>query len=290
MFRSLPIPQRAGIGLRPTHFRDAIETQPSVGWFEVHAENFMGHGGPNHYVLEQISKDYPLSFHAVGMSIASHERPNAQHLNRLKELVDRYQPYFVSEHLAWSSHAGVCFNDLLPIPYAEETLKTVSDHIDEIQGALNRQILIENPATYVQFNESSLSEIHFLTQLANRTGCGLLLDINNVFVCAVNHGFDATSYIDSFPIDYVAEIHLAGHARDIDDQGNPLLIDSHDRAICDTVWTLYERVIRQGRPIPTLIERDKCLPELNELVAEARNADNILLASTQSRRPHAVAV
>ncbi|MGO9982934.1 MAG: DUF692 domain-containing protein [Rhodomicrobium sp.] len=193
------IPARAGIGFKPAHMQDMMERPPDVGWFEVHAENYMGAGGMPHRQLERVRKRYPLSVHGVGLSIGGAGWLDRNHLSRLKILIDRYEPELFSEHLAWSTHDGAYLNDLLPLPYTEETLAHLSVHVDEVQTALGRQILIENPSTYVSFESNEMSEAEFLTGLARRTGCGLLLDVNNVYVSAVNHGFDAEAYIDGFP-------------------------------------------------------------------------------------------
>ena len=194
------IPARAGVGLKPEHYRDVLDSFPNIGWFEVHPENYMGAGGWPHHVLERVRARYPLSMHGVGLSIGGAEPLNREHIDRLKALVKRYQPGLVSEHLAWSTHEGHFLNDLLPLPYNEATLAHVAQHVDELQTALGRRVLIENPSTYVTFSTTDMSEIDFLSELVRRTGCGLLLDCNNVYVCAVNHHFDPAAYLDAFPV------------------------------------------------------------------------------------------
>jgi uncharacterized protein (UPF0276 family) len=246
------------------------------GFFEVHAENYMGAGGPPHRALEYIRNDYPVSLHGVCMSIGGPGPLDAAHLERFRSLVTRYEPALVSEHLAWSAHKTAFFNDLLPLPYTESTLVCVADHIDEVQNALGRPILLENPSTYVAFRDSTMFETEFLTALVRRSGCGLLLDVNNVFVSATNQGYSATGYLAEFPLDHVREIHLAGHAEQADDEGDLLLIDSHDRQVADQVWTLFESVVERSRPVPTLVEWDSNIPDWPVLRAEAMAAQAIL--------------
>ena len=271
-----PIPARAGVGLKPEHYRDIVDSTPDVGWFEVHPENYMGAGGPPHHMLEWVRARYPLSLHGVGLSIGGAGRLDRTHLTRLKALAERYEPGLFSEHLAWSTHEGAYLGDLLPLPYREETLAHVARHVDETQEIIGRRMLIENPSTYVRFAESDMSEIEFLGALAARTGCGLLLDVNNVFVSATNHDYGATAYIDAFPIDHVGEIHLAGYAETEDDNGDPLLIDAHDRAVLDEVWQLYERAINRAGAVPTLIEWDSDIPPWPVLFEEALRAERIM--------------
>ncbi len=271
-----PLPPRAGVGLKPQHYREILETRPGIGWFEIHAENYMGEGGPPHRYMEAVRELYPISLHGVGLSIGGAGPLDQEHLARLKHLAERYQPALFSEHLAWSSHDNVYLNDLLPLPYTEETLARVSDHIDEVQEVLGRTMLLENPSTYVGFANATMSEIEFLEAIVRRTGCGLLLDVNNVFVQAVNHGFEPEAYIDAFPIEHVGEIHLGGHAEDEDDDGSAVLIDDHGHEIADKVWTLYARAIARSGPKPTLIEWDNDVPEWPVLFAEALRADAII--------------
>jgi hypothetical protein len=274
-----PIPARAGVGLKPEHYRDILETRPDIGWFEVHPENYMGAGGAPHHYLTRVRNSYPISLHGVGLSIGSAGDLDRQHLQRLLALIERYEPAQFSEHLAWSTHEGAYLNDLLPLPYTKETLATVVRHIDEVQSFLGRRMLLENPSTYVAFAESDMSEVEFLSEIARRTGCGLLLDVNNVYVSATNHGFDAGAYIDAFPVEHVGEIHLGGHAETMDDDEAPLLIDAHDREVRDDVWRLYERTLARTGPIPTLIEWDNNVPDWATLFAEARRAERWINAT-----------
>ena len=278
-----PIPPRAGVGLKPEHYRDILDGAPDIGWFEIHAENYMGEGGPPHAYLTAVRERYPLSLHGVGLSIGGAGPLDKDHLGRLRALIDRYQPALFSEHLAWSSHDTVYLNDLLPFPYTEETLALVCTHIDEVQEALQRQMLLENPSTYVAFAETSMSEVEFLRQIVRRTGCGLLLDVNNVFVQATNHGFDASTYLDSFPAEHVGEIHLGGHAEDEDDNGSALLIDDHGREVADPVWALYAQALARTGPTPTLIEWDNDVPAWPALFAEARRADAVIAERRSNR-------
>lgn len=271
-----PIPARAGVGLKPEHYRDVLDSFPDIGWFEVHPENYMGAGGWPHHVLERVRARYPLSMHGVGLSIGGAEPLNRAHIDRLKALVKRYQPGLVSEHLAWSTHEGHFLNDLLPLPYNEATLAHVARHVDELQEALGRRVLIENPSTYVTFTNSEMPEVDFLREMVKRTGCGLLLDCNNVYVCAVNHHFDPAAYIDAFPVEHVGEFHLAGYAEIADEDGSPLLIDAHDRTVRDVVWALYARAVARAGAIPTLIEWDNDVPGWDALHAEAMKAERIL--------------
>lgn len=278
-----PMPSRAGVGLKPEHYRDILDASPDIGWFEIHAENYMGDGGPPHAYLTAVRERYPLSLHGVGLSVGGAGPLDKNHLARLKALVDRYQPALFSEHLAWSSHDTVYLNDLLPLPYTEETLATVCAHIDEVQEALQCQMLLENPSTYVAFAETSMSEVEFLREVVRRTGCGLLLDVSNVFVQATNHGFSASDYLDSFPAEHVGEIHLGGHAEDSDDDGEALLIDDHGRGVADSVWALYSRALSRTGPKPTLIEWDNDVPSWPVLFAEAKRADAVIADRRRNR-------
>jgi uncharacterized protein len=279
------IPAHAGIGLKPEHMKAIMQTLPDIGWFEVHAENYMGAGGAPHRFLEWVRERYPLSIHGVGLSIGGAGALDKAHLQRLRALVDRYEPGLFSEHLAWSTHEGVYYNDLLPLPYTTETLAHVAAHVDETQCALGRQILIENPSTYVAFEACAMSETEFLSELARRAGCGLLLDVNNVYVCAANHGFDADAYLDAFPAEHVREIHLAGHFEAETEEDGRLLIDAHDSPVRDAVWALYARALRRTGPLPTLIEWDNDIPEFETLLSEADKAERQLKA--QGRPDHA---
>ena len=273
--RTGPIPARAGIGLRPDHYRDVVESRPDVGWFEVHTENYFGAGGPPHHYLEAVRRDYPVSFHGVGLSLGTEADLNHAHLTRLKNLADRYEPGLISEHLSWSIVGGVYLNDLLPLPYTEESLSVVRDHISKLQDFLGRQILIENPSTYLRFAESAIAEPEFLATLARQTGCGILLDVNNVFVSASNHGFDAAAYLDAIPTEMVHEVHLAGHH--VNHYENKIIrIDDHGSTVSPDVWFLFERAVDRFGQIPTLIEWDTRIPPLSTLLGEARKAESIL--------------
>lgn len=273
-----PIPARAGVGLKPEHYRDVLDSRPDIGWFEVHPENYMGAGGPPHHYLTAIRNDYPLSLHGVGLSIGADGPLDPEHLSRLKLLADRYEPGLMSEHLAWSTHDDIFLNDLLPVPYTTKALTRVCDHIDELQETVGRTILLENPSTYLEFEDSEMSELEFLKAIAKQSGCGLLLDVNNVLVSATNHGFDAEAYIDAFPVEHVGEFHLAGHASDEDDAGEPILIDAHGCEVADPVWALYSRAISRAGERPSLIEWDNDVPAWDTLFAEARRAERVMTA------------
>ena len=281
MDRAVPagIPPRAGVGLKPEHYRAIIEGKPDIGFFEIHAENYMGAGGPPHRYLEEIRELYPNSLHGVGLSIGADRPLDRAHLLRLKALNERYRPGLFSEHLAWSTHDTTYLNDLLPVPYTEETLARVADHIDEVQQTVGRQMLLENPSTYLAFAESTLREIDFIAEIVRRTHCGLLFDVNNVQVSSINQEWDAIAYIDSYPLEHVREIHLGGHAAETDDKGRPLLIDTHDREVDALVWRLFERAIGRLGPTPTLIEWDSNIPAWPELQAEAERAEAVLAAA-----------
>jgi uncharacterized protein (UPF0276 family) len=282
-----PIPPRAGVGLKPQHYRDILEGQPDIGWFEIHAENYMGDGGPPHRALEAVRARYPLSLHGVGLSIGGAGPLDRGHLARLKHLIERYQPALFSEHLAWSSHDEVYLNDLLPLPYTQGTVTRVADHVDEVQETLGLRMLLENPSTYVAFAETEMSEVAFLSEVVRRTGCGLLFDVNNVFVQATNHGFEACAFIDAFPVEHVGEMHLGGHAHDADADGSDLLIDDHGRAVADPVWALYARALSRSGPKPTLIEWDHDVPAWPTLFDEAKRADAIIAGRRTNDAAHA---
>ncbi|MBI3897747.1 MAG: DUF692 domain-containing protein [Gammaproteobacteria bacterium] len=271
------IPISAGIGLRAPHYREVLATRPAIGWWEVHSENYFGAGGPPHYYLERVRRDYPLSLHGVSLSLGSSDRLNREHLARLKALIERYQPGLVSEHLSWSSIDGRYLNDLLPLPYTDESLQHVVARISEAQDTLGRQLLIENPSSYLQYTTSTWHECDFLREIVMRSGCGLLLDVNNVYVSAVNHGFAAHDYLRALPADCVQEIHLAGHRINRYDDGE-ILIDTHDAPIDDEVWRLYKETLQLTGPQPTLIEWDTNLPPLAILLTEANRATALLEA------------
>jgi len=273
---------RAGVGLKLEHAADVLNGGHGVGFFEVHAENYMGAGGEPHRVLSRVRESFALSLHGVGLSIGGADPICEIHLDRLRRLIERYQPALFSEHLAWSSHGGSFLNDLLPLPYNLATLQRVCDHIDLVQEKLRTRLLLENPAIYLLFEESTMSEAEFIRSVAARTGCGLLLDIGNVYVSAVNHGFEPMAYIDAFPIDAIEEIHLAGFAVDRDDDGTPLLIDSHGCEVAEVVWALFQRTIARTGPISTMIEWDNDVPAFAALAAQAKRAQSVLM--TEERR------
>jgi uncharacterized protein len=288
MSNASTLPARAAVGFKPAHFRDIIATAQPVGFFEVHAENYMGAGGEPHAQLGALRERYALSLHGVGLSIGSMHPLDREHLERVKLLCDRYEPASFSEHLAWSSHEGVYFNDLLPLPYTPQTLARVAEHIDAVQAALRRPILLENPSSYLNLVESTIPETEFLAEVSRRTGCGLLLDVNNVFVSCTNLGGCPLNYLDAFPLDRVKEIHLGGHHQDTDDAGAPLLIDAHGSPVADRVWALYEHVLARTGPAPTLIEWDNDIPDWPTLRAQAEAAE-CLLTDARARVPHASA-
>lgn len=267
------LPRRAGLGLKHEHFMDVLETSPDIGFFEVHAENYMVAGGPFHHYLGLIREQYPLSLHGVGLSIGGDGPLDRAHLARLAALIERYQPHSFSEHLAWSSHGPVFLNDLLPLAYDSATLQRVCEHVDQVQSTLKRPMLLENPSTYLQFQRSTQDETDFISEIIRRTGCGLLLDVNNVYVSCINHQRDPLAYIDALPLHAVGEIHLAGFAEDTDSLGDRLLIDDHGAPIDNAVWQLYEKVLAQVGSVATLIERDNQVPAFGVLLAEAQKAD-----------------
>ena len=265
------IPACAGIGLRAPHYREILETRPDLGWLEVHSENYFGEGGQPLYYLEQIRKHYPLSLHGVGLSLGSVDPLSQDHLVKLKSLIARFEPGLVSEHLSWSSFGGRFANDLLPLPYTEESLRHMCERIAYVQDFLGRQILIENVSSYLQFTDSTIPEWEFVSEIASTTGCGILLDINNIFVNASNHGFDPVIYIDAIPASAIKEIHLAGF-----DTNGQCLIDTHGKPVVEEVWSLYRHAVRCLGRVPTLIEWDIDIPPLDVLIGEAREADTIL--------------
>lgn len=275
-FPDYPIDGMAGTSFKHEHLPAILQQGRRQGFFEVHAENYMGDGGPPHRALSRIREDYPVSIHGVCLSIGGPQPLDRQHLTRFKALIERYEPALVSEHLAWSTHETTYFNDLLPLPYNADTLQHVAEHIDEVQETIGRQILLENPSSYLTFTESTMAETAFIRELARRTGCGLLLDINNVFVSATNLKTSALDYLADYPLDLVREIHLAGHATQSDENGELLLIDSHDGPVGDAVWKLYETVMVRTGPIATLVEWDSAIPDWLTLTREAAAAQAIL--------------
>lgn len=272
-------PLRAGIGLRTPHYRAMLDSQPPVSFVEVHSENFFGDGGQPLRYLSRFREDYPVSTHGVGLSLGSADALDPEHLRRLKRLVDWIEPTLVSEHLCWVSVNGRFLNDLLPIPYTEEALEHVIGQIGRLQDFLGRQVLVENVSSYLQFAESTIPEWEFVREVARRAGCRLLLDVNNIYVNAINHGFDANVYLDAIEPGSVGEIHLAG----FQDTGE-VLIDTHGSAVSDAVWRLYERAIAHLGPVPTLVEWDTDIPALDVLLAEAGKADRLLAAGEGARR------
>jgi Uncharacterized protein conserved in bacteria len=272
------IPVSAGIGLRADHYREVLETRPPVGWFEVHSENYFGDGGLPCDYLERVRAEYPVSLHGVGLSLGSADPLNMAHLKRLKSLIDRFQPGLVSEHLSWSSIGGRYLNDLAPLSYTEEALNHVADCVSSVQDYLGRRILIENISSYLEYVESSIPEWEFLKEVAQRAGCGILLDVNNVYVSARNHGFDPGHYLRCIPGDLVGEVHLAGFTVNRFERGE-LLIDTHNRPVAEEVWQLYALAIERFGPKPTLIEWDTDLPALEVLLEEAAKAARIMEAN-----------
>ncbi len=270
------LPPAPGVGYKPQHFKDILDDARPVEWLEVHAENYMGEGGRPLAQLRHLAERFAISVHGVGLSIGGEGRLDPDHLARLKHLCGWLNPASFSEHLAWSTHDSHFLNDLLPLPYTAETLQRVADHIDEVQETVGRQMLLENPSSYLAFEESTYAETDFLSEVTRRTGCGLLLDVNNVFVSCTNLQLEPCAYIDAFPIDKVGEIHLGGHDEDEDDHGAPLLIDSHGRETADPVWSLLDHVLELSGPKPLLIEWDANIPAWSELATEAERAAKAL--------------
>jgi uncharacterized protein len=276
MSRPIKIPARGGIGLKGEHYKSILETKPDLGFFEIHAENYMGEGGLPHASLAAIRENYPLSLHGVGLSIGGAKPLGQEHLARLKALNDRYEPGLFSEHLAWSTHDVGYLSDLLPLPYTSETLARVCAHVDETQSYVGRQMLLENPSSYLTFDDSTMDEAEFISEIVKRTGCGLLLDINNVYISAHNIKISAQAYLAAYPLKHVQEIHLAGHTETKDDAGLSVIIDDHANPVVEGVWNLFASTIIQTGPLPVLIERDDNVPALQELVDEAHFANSIL--------------
>jgi uncharacterized protein len=270
-----PIPARAGIGLRAVHHDALLETRPAVGWLEAHSENYFADGGAQLDYLSRLRELYPLSLHGVGLSLGSVDELDGGHLRRLRRLVDRFEPGLVSEHVCWGSIGGVHLNDLLPLPYSAEALRHLARRVSQLQDALGRQVLLENVSSYLEFTTSEMSEWEFLVALARESGCSLLLDVNNVYVNARNHGFDPRTFIAHIPPAHVGEIHLAGHSVNRFD-GREILIDTHSTHVCAEVWELYEFALAHCGPVPTLIEWDTEIPALGVLVAEADTANRRL--------------
>ena len=270
------LPARPGVGYKPQHFAAIMADPGPIGWLEIHAENYMGDGGRPLAQLRHLAAQFPISVHGVGLSIGGADALDRDHLARLRHLCDWLNPASFSEHLAWSTHEGTYLNDLLPLPYTDVTLARVCDHVDQVQAALGRRMLLENPSSYLAFAETTMSEVDFLTEIAGRTGCGLLLDVNNVYISAINQRVDPMATINAFPLDLVGEVHLGGHDQDRAEDGAILLIDSHARPVVDPVWALYAAVIAKGGARPTLIEWDNDVPEWPVLAAEAALAARVL--------------
>ena len=273
-----PIPARAGIGLRAPHYAEVLEHWPDIAWLEVHSENFFADGGRPHEILEQVRSHYPLSLHGVGLSLGSTDPLNRWHLDKLKGLIERYEPGLVSEHLCWCSVGDRYLNDLLPLPYTEEALRHISERIAQVQDYLGRQILIENLSSYLQFTHSTIPEWEFLAAVSERSGCAILFDVNNVYVNARNHGFDPERYLEAIPVSTVREVHLAGFTNEGD-----ILIDTHGKPVSDEVWDLYRKTLRRFGGVPTLIEWDTDIPSLEVLIDEAAKADRLLEANRHAR-------
>lgn len=280
------LPAAAGIGLRSQHHRDIVHDWPAIGWLEVHSENFFAAGGEPIALLEAVRARYPLSLHGVGMSLGSSDELSLRHMNKLKALVDRIEPAAISEHLCWSSSNGRFLNDLLPLPYTQEALLTVCQRIDRLQNFLGRRIMVENVSSYLNFAGADMSEWDFLVEAARRSGCQILLDINNIHVSACNHGFDAHEYLYAMPPALVGEIHLAGYEQEED-----LLVDTHSRPVHDAVWSLYADALRHLGARPTLIEWDNDIPSLATLLGEASKAQALLagLRSATQEDEHVIA-
>lgn len=276
------LPDAPGVGYKPQHFSDLMRDPGPVRWVEIHAENYMGDGGRPRAQLAALSDRFALSVHGVGLSIGGESAPDHDHLTRLKELNDRLQPAVFSEHLAWSTHGAAFLNDLLPLPYTQDTLARISRHIGQVQDSLGRQMLLENPSSYLAFADSTMTETAFLSALVHRTGCGLLLDINNVFVSCTNLGLSAQDYISDFPLEAVGEFHVGGHDLDRDDAGEPLLIDSHGAPVADPVWALLHTTLARTGPKPVLVEWDNDIPDWGVLRDEASRADAVLTAAETS--------
>lgn len=266
-----PVPAQAGIGIRHVHFREMLERLPAVGWLEAHSENYFGDGGQPLLYLEQLRTHYPLSLHGVGMAVGSATPLDETHLRKLKTLCDRFEPGLVSEHLCWGRVGEYHLNELLPLPYTEEALAHVSARIGQVQDYIGRRILIENLSSYLEYEHSTIPEWDFLVETARRSGCGILLDVNNIYVNACNFDFDPRAYIDAIPADLVGEIHLAGF-----EKKDGLLIDTHSRKVCDDVWDLYAHAIRRIGACPSLIEWDADIPALDVLLDEASKAQAVL--------------
>jgi uncharacterized protein (UPF0276 family) len=269
-----PTPAAVGVGLRHVHHKYVLDNKPKVPWLEIHGENFFAKGGPSLDFIKKIRQDYPLSIHCVGLSLGSSQNVDRNHLKSLKNLIKSTEPFLVSDHIAWSNVGDMVLNDLLPIPYTKESLKALCDNVLEVQDYLQKEILVENPSTYLSFKNSQIAEDDFINQVAQITGCKILLDVNNIYVSSENNGFDAKKYLDNIKPEIVGELHLAGHfAKEID--GKTILIDTHDNFVCDEVWELYKIAVKKFTA-PTLIEWDQDIPEFEVLLQEAKKAEKII--------------
>jgi uncharacterized protein (UPF0276 family) len=277
------LPDGVGVGFKPEHFEAIMSGVSPLAFLEIHAENYMGAGGRPHAQLASLRERLALSIHGVGLSLGGEQPLDKAHLARLVALIERYRPGSFSEHLAWSSHNGTFFGDLLPLPYTSATLSRVADRVAKVQDALGRRMLLENPSTYVRFSESTIEEVDFLGTVVTRTGCGLLLDINNAFVSAQNHGADVRTYLADFPFEAVGEIHLGGHDVDQEESGALLLIDAHGSPVADPVWTLFAEVIARCGPLPSLVEWDNDVPGWPVLRDEVERADAIVRDCSTSK-------
>jgi uncharacterized protein len=276
-FQARPVPVKAGIGLRPTHFKRVLSERPPIPWFELHSENFFCAGGEQLEVLTRVRRDYPISLHGVGLSLGRADGPDREHLGKLKQLIEHFAPSLVSEHLCWGAIGERHLNDLLPLPYTEEALASMVTHVQTTQDFIRRPLLIENVSSYLSYRHSTIPEWEFITSLAEYSGCGILLDVNNIYVNSINHGFDAHVYVHAIPPKAVAEIHLAGFTRK-ENLPVELLIDSHNNPVANAVWDLYRETLAHTGPVPTLIEWDQDIPELEVLLAEAAKAEGFLHA------------
>ncbi|GAC1324932.1 MAG: hypothetical protein NVSMB28_19470 [Collimonas sp.] len=270
-----PIPAQAGVGLRYRHHQAVVDATPDVAWFEVHTENYMGGGTAPNY-LDKIRRDYPISLHGVGLSLGSADGLDPAHLARVRSVAERIEPGLISEHLSWSAVGGTYLADLLPLPMTEEALHIVCRHVDQVQAYLKRRILVENPSTCLRFHHSTIPEWEFLAQVAQRTGCGILCDVNNIYVSASNHGWDPSTYLCALPPAAIGEIHLAGHSVRQLDNGQALRIDDHGSRVAPAVWALYREALKRFGPVPTLIEWDTDVPALEILLEEAATAEAAL--------------
>lgn len=266
--------REAGIGLRSFHYNDILEQKPNIGWIEVHPENYFG-GGPHRHHLKKARELYPLSFHSVGLSLGSDQNIDQNHIDQIKELIDIYEPFQVSDHVSWSMSGNAHLNDLLPLPYTKETLNRICNNIDHVQNCYGRKMLVENPSSYIAYAHNDMEEFDFMNEISKHTGCGILLDVNNIYVQSQNHKFDPYRYINKMNKDSIEEIHLAGH---IERRFNneTILVDSHNQLVCDDVWDLYDHAVKTLGPAPTLIEWDSDFPDLNTLILESDKAQDII--------------